>query len=283
MLTRLAVRTPLRFITSSLYLSSLRAPNFRPSSLPTTFQRTMSTSTFALDPAIFNRALYKKITDLWFPGVDATGQDFDMSIAKRWFAGSPEEGILFDGQCRDTCVNALEAIGPDRFPEANAQPFLDEIARVANEEGKVDTATGEEAAWAALSFALLLDQMPRNVYRTEEGLRLVYTHYDRIAHAFIRNILSPSSPIPRPDTHPAMRLSAAHRTWLYMPLMHSEDLSAHDLADEILAEFARELEGLEGYKGTKMWLENYQKAAKEHRDILERFGRYPSSSECCLG
>jgi uncharacterized protein (DUF924 family) len=24
-----------------------------------------------------------------------------------------------------------------------------------------------------------------------------------------------------------------------------------------------------------MWLENYQKSAKDHRDILERFGRYP--------
>jgi uncharacterized protein (DUF924 family) len=72
-----------------------------------------------------------------------------------------------------------------------------------------------------------------------------------------------------------MRLSAAHRTWLYMPLMHSEDLSAHDLADGILTEFSRELEGIDGYNGTKMWVENYQKSAKEHRDILEQFGRYP--------
>jgi uncharacterized protein (DUF924 family) len=235
----------------------------------------MSTSTFTLDPAIFHRTLYKRIIDLWLPGVDATGQDFDMSIAKRWFAGSPEERDVFDGQCKDMCVAALESIGPDKFPKADAQPFLDEIARVAEEESEADTATGEEAAWTALSFALLLDQMPRNVYRTEEGLRLVYSHYDRIAYAFVRDILSPSSPIPRPDTHPVMRLSAAHRTWLYMPLMHSEDLSAHDLADGIQEEFARELEDLDGYNGTKMWLANYQKALKEHRDILERFGRYP--------
>ncbi|KAG9188135.1 hypothetical protein G6011_02058 [Alternaria panax] len=235
----------------------------------------MSTSAFTLDPAIFNRTLYKKITDLWFHGVDATGQDFDMSIAKRWFAGSFEERIVFDGQCRDVCASALEAFGPDKFPEANAQPFLDEIARIAEEESKADTAIGGEAAWAALSFALLLDQMPRNLYRTEDGLRLVYMHYDRIAHLFIRNILSPSSSVARPDTHPVMHFSAAHRTWLYIPLMHSEDLSAHDLADGILAEFARELEGLDGYNGTKMWLENYQKASKEHRNILERFGRYP--------
>ncbi|KAI4953528.1 hypothetical protein J4E91_002375 [Alternaria rosae] len=235
----------------------------------------MSTSTFALDPTIFNRTLYKKITDIWFPGVDTSGKEFDMSIAKRWFAGSPEERLALDGQCRDVCASALEAVGPEMFPEANAQPFLDEIARVAEEENKANGAPGEDAAWTALSFALLLDQMPRNIYRTEEGLRLVYGHYDRMGDALVRSLLSPSSPIGRPDEHPAIRLSAAHRTWLYMPLMHSEDLCAHDLADKIVAEFARELEGLDGYNGTKMWIENYQKAAKEHRDILERFGRYP--------
>jgi uncharacterized protein (DUF924 family) len=280
MLTRLPARTPLRFLTSSLYLSSLRPSNFRPAnlqplSLPNTFPRAMSTSTFVLDPAVFNKALYKRITDIWFPGVDISGKDFDMSIAKRWFAGSPEERLVLDGQCRDVCANALEAVGPENFPDANAQPFLDEIARIAEEEKEANGATGEDAAWTALSFALLLDQMPRNIYRTEEGLRLVYGHYDRMGVALVRTLLSPSSPIPRPDTHPVIRLSAAHRTWLYMPLMHSEDLSAHDLADEILAEFAHKLEDLEGYNGTKMWIENYQKAAKEHRDILERFGRYP--------
>jgi uncharacterized protein (DUF924 family) len=235
----------------------------------------MSTSTFTLDPAIFNRTLYKKITDMWLSGVDASGRDFDMSIAKRWFAGTPEERLVIDGQCRETCAYALEAIGPQNFPEANAQPFLDEIVRVAEEGKKTEGATGEEAAWTALSFVLLLDQMPRNIYRTEEGLQLVYTHYDRMGYALVRSLLSPSSPIPRPDTHPVLRLSAAHRTWFYLPLMHSEQLSAHDLADAILAEFAQELEGLDGYNSTKMWLENYQKSGKDHRDILERFGRYP--------
>ncbi len=212
---------------------------------------------------------------MWFSGVDASGRDFDMSITKRWFAGTPEERLVIDGQCRETCAHALEAIDPQSFPKANAQPFLDEIVRVAEEGKKTEGATGEEAAWTALSFVLLLDQMPRNIYRTEEGLRLVYTHYDRMGYALVRSLLSPSSPIPRPDTHPVLRLSAAHRTWFYLPLMHSEQLSAHDLADAILAEFAQELEGLDGYNSTKMWLENYQKSAKDHRDILERFGRYP--------
>jgi uncharacterized protein (DUF924 family) len=206
---------------------------------------------------------------MWFPGVDTSGQALDMSVAKRWFMGTPEERLAFDGHCRIAFAHALEAIGPDTFPEATSQPFLDEIARVAEEEGQ------ENGAWTSLSLTLLLDQMPRNIYRTNTGLRLVYTHYDRMAYELVRALLSPESPIPRPDIHSLFRLSSAHRVWFYLPLMHSEDLSAHDFAEEIRNDYTREVEGLEGYKGTKMFLEGHNKAANEHRDILEKFGRYP--------
>jgi uncharacterized protein (DUF924 family) len=229
----------------------------------------MSTPAFILDPAIFNAMLYRQVTDIWFPGMDTSGQEIDMSVAKRWFMGTPEERLAFDGQCRNAFAHALEAVGPDSFPEADAQPFLDEIARVAETDGQ------ENGAWTALSLTLLLDQMPRNIYRTPSTLRLVYTHYDRIAYSLVRALLSPSSPISRPDLSPLFRLSAAHRLWFYLPLMHSEDLQAHDFADSIRTEYVKEVEGLEGYKGTKMFLEGHQKAASDHRDILEKFGRYP--------
>ncbi|EDU50607.1 hypothetical protein PtrSN002B_007422 [Pyrenophora tritici-repentis] len=275
MMPRFAVRAPLRLLTSSF---SFRPSNLQPANLDTTSKRAISTSTFKLDPSIFNRTLYKHVTELWFPGVDISGQELDMSVAKRWFMGTPEEKATFDAQCRTAFAHALDSIGPDQFPEANAQPLLDEIQRVADEEAERDTAgkaKGEEAAWTALSLTLLLDQMPRNIHRTEDGLRLVYTHYDRMGYALARSLLSPCSPIPRPDKHPVFRLSAAHRIWFYMPLMHSEDLAAHRFASEIVDEYAREVEGLEGYNGTKMFLEGHEKALKEHTDILEQFGRYP--------
>ncbi|EFQ87172.1 hypothetical protein CFE70_001156 [Pyrenophora teres f. teres 0-1] len=275
MIARFAVRAPLRLLTSSL---SFRPSNLQPANLHTTYQRAISISTFKLDPSIFNRALYKRVTELWFPGVDTSGQELDMSVTKRWFMGTPEEKAAFDTQCRAAFAHSLDSIGPERFPEANAQPFLDEIQRVADEEAEHDTtgkAKGEEAAWTALSLTLLLDQMPRNIHRTEDGLRLVYTHYDRMGYSLARSLLSSSSPIPRPDTHPVFRLSAAHRIWFYLPLMHSEDLSAHKFAGEIVDEYAREVAGLEGYNGTKMFLEGHKKVLTEHTNILERFGRYP--------
>ena len=242
----------------------------------------MSSSAFKLDPSIFNRTLYQRLTELWFPGVDTSGQKLDMSVAKRWFMGTPEEKLAFDSQCRAAFAHALESIGPDQFPEANAQPFLDEIQRVADEEVERESEgkeRGEEAAWTALSLTLLIDQIPRNIYRTGDGLRLVYTHYDRIGYSLARSILSPSSPIPRPDTHPVFRFSAAHRIWFYLPLMHSEDLAAHNLASEIVDGYTKEIENLEGYNGTKIILGKHRDALSEHTDILERFGRYPHRND----
>jgi uncharacterized protein (DUF924 family) len=221
-----------------------------------------------LDPTIFNRKLYKKITELWFPGLDTSGQSLDMSLVKQWFMPTPAERSTLDAQCRAACAHALEAIGPDAFPSASAAPFLREIQDVAEGEGD------EESAWTALSVILLLDQIPRNLYRSETDLPLVYTHYDKIAHSLILSLLS-STHHQRPDTHPTLRLSGPHRLWFYMPLMHSESLSSHNLVDEILDEYASEVDALEGYQGTKMFLDGQRKAAKEHRDILERFGRYP--------
>lgn len=259
MLPRFAVQTPLRLFTSSVLLSSL-GPQFR------------AMSTYKLDPAIFNAALYKQVPEVWFPGMDLSGQELDPDVMRRWFMGTPNERLHFDGVCRNAFAHALEAIGPDKFPEASAQPFLDELASIAKKD---EGGAGDEAAWTALSLTLLLDQMPRNIYRTEEGLRKVYTHYDRICFQLVSTLLSPASPIPQPDTHPLFQHSAAHRLWFYMPLMHSEDIPAHKLVDSILAEYGKEIEGLEGYQGTKTFLQGQLKAEKMHREILDRFGRYP--------
>jgi uncharacterized protein (DUF924 family) len=233
-----------------------------------------TTTTFKLDTNIFNATLYKQLTDVWLPGVDLRGEELDHGVLKRWFMASADEREAFDGLCRDQFAHALEAVGPDRLPEPTAQPFVDEIERVARGDSTTDGSQAQ-AAWTALSLTLLLDQIPRNIYRTDAGLRHVYTHYDAISYALSRNLLSPNSPTPRPDLHPQWRHSAAHRLWFYMPLMHSEDMEAHRLIDDILRETATEAERLEGHKASKMFIDGQVEAEKEHRSILERFGRYP--------
>jgi uncharacterized protein (DUF924 family) len=234
-------------------------------------RRVMSTSTsaFKLDANVFNATLYKQLTDVWLPGVDLRGEELDFSVLKRWFMASGDERIAFDGLCRSSFGHALEAVGPDHLPEPSAQPFVDEIERVARESDDA------QAAWTALSLMLLLDQIPRNIYRTDEGLRKVYSHYDEISYALSRRLLSSNAPVPRVDLHPQWRNSAVHRLWFYMPLMHSEESEPHNYLDEILSEAGKELEVLEGHQGSKTFLEGQLKAEREHRDILDRFGRYP--------
>ncbi|OAL07245.1 DUF924-domain-containing protein [Phaeosphaeriaceae sp. SRC1lsM3a] len=253
------------FVSSLTSIPKLTTPAIR--SVSNLFpRRTMSTSPFKLDPAVFNATLYKNLTDVWLPDVDTSGNELDFEVIKKWFAGTPEERAAFDSLCRDNFAHALEAIGPDRISTHTAQPFLDEVERVKKDEND------EQAAWTALSLAILLDQIPRNLYRDDAGLRKVYNHYDRISYAFARKLLSSS---PRVDLHPQWRNSAAHRIWFYTPLMHSEEIEAHDFMDGILEEARKEFEQREDCQATKMFLGEQVKSEKEHRDILDRFGRYP--------
>lgn len=237
-------------------------------------RRTMST--FKLDNDIFNATLYKQLTDVWLPGVDLKGEQLDQSILKRWFVPTPDERDAFDKVCREQFAHALDAIGPDVLPEPTAQPFIDEITRIAKDD---PSDNGSKAAWTALSLALLLDQIPRNLYRTNESLRKVYNHYDVMSYSLARALLHSPSIVPRVDLHPQWRLSAAHRIWFYMPLVHSEDVEAHKYLDSILGEFKEELGKLEGFKGSKGLIEGILKSEKDHRDIIDRFGRYPHRNE----
>ncbi|KZM24480.1 uncharacterized protein EKO05_0001985 [Ascochyta rabiei] len=229
-------------------------------------------SSFTLDRTIFAPALYQKVQEVWLRGVDPSGEKVNMDVVKRWFMGTPEERLALDRECSDNFLSALEAIGPSKVITPTAEPFLDQLKEIAQKDTNGD---GAEAASAALSIAILLDQMPRNVFRTNEGLVKVYSHYDKIAQAFVRTLFSPDSPIPRPDQHPQWRNSTAHRMWFYMIMCHSEDVEVHKQVDGLLEDLQRDLEKQPDCAGSKTLLENQFKAEKEHREIIDRFGRYP--------
>jgi uncharacterized protein (DUF924 family) len=259
------------YYTDSLMLTRLvsrSAPRFLRSSIPS--QRAMSS--FTLDKSIFKPALYKELQNVWFEGLELGAKEVDMSVAKRWFAASAEEKVAFDGLCREKFGPALEAIGPERFPDPSAEPFLREIQDAARADTKGD---GAEGAWTALSIVLLLDQMSRNIFRTNEGLAKIYNHYDKISSSLMQTLLSPNSPIGRPDLHPQWRASTVYRVWFYLPLVHSEKIQVHNQYDGIMATFGEELERDGASESMKMFWQQAIKAEEEHRDILNKFGRYP--------
>jgi uncharacterized protein (DUF924 family) len=234
-------------------------------------------SSFTLNKDIWNPTLYKRMQDVWFEGLALGSQEVPMETVKRWFMLSSGERDAFDAQLRKDFGSALESIGPEEFPNPTAEPFLREIRDAAQRNPADDYS---EAAWTSLSITLLLDQVPRNLNRTKEGLVKVYTHYDKISAALSSVLMSPDSPIGRPDLHPQWRYSLAHRTWFYLPMVHTEDIEVHRQLDDIYAECEEELNKQEGLEGSKSFLEQGMKSEKEHREILERFGRYPHRNEC---
>ena len=133
-----------------------------------------------------------------------------------------------------------------------ATPRLDAILKENYEHVWRAAAHGELDAWRAtaegcLALAIILDQLPLNMFRgtaksfsTAQQALAVIKH--ALAHAFDRQI------------------DKAQRAFLYMPLMHSENLADQDLAVELF---------------TADGLESNLRFAHHHREIVRRFGRFP--------
>ncbi len=111
---------------------------------------------------------------------------------------------------------------------------------------------GELWQWRAsargrLAEVIVLDQFPRNIHR---GTSLAYA-WDPVAL-----VLAQEAVAQRADR----LLDISWRAFLFMPYMHSESLAIHDEAQRLFAQ-----PGLE---------ENLRHEYR-HREVLERFGRYP--------
>jgi uncharacterized protein (DUF924 family) len=107
-------------------------------------------------------------------------------------------------------------------------------------DGKLDAWRSQ--ARSLLALIIVLDQFPRNMFRGEA--RAFAT--DHLARSLSKEGIGK-------DFHRA--LGGATLDFFYLPLMHSEDLADHQL----LIAHGR---GDERY-------------AREHRAVIERFGRYP--------
>jgi uncharacterized protein (DUF924 family) len=137
---------------------------------------------------------------------------------KRWFGG----GDAFDADCRT------------RFLDAHLLAARREF------EHWLDDAEG------ALALVLLLDQIPRNVFRRSGHAYAT----DGLARHYAERAVALGF-----DTQVDMAL----RTFFYLPFEHSEDLADQERALELFARLPGD---------NKRW-------AQMHYDIIRRFGRFP--------
>jgi uncharacterized protein (DUF924 family) len=105
-----------------------------------------------------------------------------------------------------------------------------------------------ETPQGALGLVLLLDQLPRNLFR---GTPRAFATDDQ-ARAVTDEALARGH-----DRH----LDEAGRAFLYMPLEHCEDPDAQARCVQLMAQLS-----------DPGWAE----FARKHRDVIDRFGRFPS-------
>ncbi|XID74865.1 DUF924 family protein [Alkanindiges sp. WGS2144] len=115
---------------------------------------------------------------------------------------------------------------------------------------------GELFAWrkdaeGRLAEIIILDQFSRNIFRQQAAAFAA----DPIALVLAQEAIAQNAD---------QTLSSQQRAFLYMPFMHSESLKIQQIALELFTQLGNS--------------ENL-KFAKLHKDIIERFGRYPHRNQ----
>ena len=125
-----------------------------------------------------------------------------------------------------------------------------------------DAARGVLDGWGGaphgrLALVVLLDQMPRNIHR---GSPAAFMHDAQAASHCLAGIESGQDR----SLHPVERI------FLYMPLQHAEDLDLQRRSIEQFGSLAAEAG--DAWRG---YLAENVRYARDHHDIIERFGRFP--------
>ncbi len=133
-------------------------------------------------------------------------------------------------------------------------------------EGDLDSALiGEYRAWeesaqGALALVLLCDQFPRNIYR---GTPRMYTA-DALARELTLRLTAGRK---------ERALDLIERVFVYMPLMHAEDIRAQRLSVGYFTELVEE--SRKRNPANTHYYSYSLDYANRHRAIIDRFGRFP--------
>ena len=121
---------------------------------------------------------------------------------------------------------------------------------------------GELDDWAetprgALALVILLDQMSRNVHRDSPE---AFAADDRAQRVTLEAV---SRGFDR-------ELGIQERAFLYMPMMHSEDPAHHERSIDLFTQLVEDAPD-----DMKERCRTFLKYAHAHKDVVDRFGRYP--------
>lgn len=118
-----------------------------------------------------------------------------------------------------------------------------------------------EGAEGLLAAIVVLDQFARNMFRGTPGMFAA----DRLARSLAFEAIALGYDV---------ELPFSKRTFVYLPLMHSEKLAHQERCVELFQSFHDELDG-----DRQTNIANNLKYAIAHRDIVARFGRFPHRNQ----
>ena len=134
----------------------------------------------------------------------------------------------------------------------NSTPEFDDSLRHRYQELYEAASHGHLDHWrdtplGSLALVILFDQIPLNIFRGQARSFATEEHARRVASIAIKHGYD-------------KQLTDQQKAFLYMPFMHSESLQDQNRSIELYE---------------KAGLENNLRFARHHRDIIERFGRFP--------
>jgi uncharacterized protein (DUF924 family) len=229
---------------------------------------------FSLERRLFNPDLYSRLVSLWFEGLHIKASAPQEEQMSRWFGlGASETArTTFDEQCQSSFQSALFSISPDKLPlpaftnvDTDRKYYPDIASPFVGQFSREDC--GPENHQAALRLILLLDQIPRNIFRNKQAI--VYGHYDRISRAVFQEIYARGL-----DKHEQYIHSPPWRVWFYMPLMHSESIEDHQMLGREFEDLKSTAEEMKD-KAAMEYMALTLGFEKKHHDLLLEFGRYP--------
>lgn len=224
---------------------------------------------FSLDARLFNANLYSGLVNFWFAGLPLPASAPKPEQMKRWFgmSATPAERAAVDSQCRSAFQGALQSVSPEKFTLPNFTDVDSDRGNYPDIAAPFVSQLSDGDAQAALGLILLFDQMSRNIYRDDQAV--IYGHYDRISRAIFQEVYERGL-----DRHEQYLTSPPWRQFFYMPLMHSESVRDHQLIDQISEDSMKAAE-MRGDKEAAGYMSGNLGWEKKHRDIVDKFGRYP--------
>jgi len=179
--------------------------------------------------------------------VNATNSSLVSEILRFWFTDALDS--VHAARARSKVWFASDT----RFDAEIEQRFTDLPNRAAT--GALDSWMG--AAQSSLARVIVLDQFPRNLYRGS-------------ARAFAFDALAVACSISAIEAGVPACLHPLQTVFILLPLEHAEDLTMQQRSVALFQELRERAPA-----GWESLFEGYADYARRHRDVIERFGRFP--------